>query len=333
MSKSTRFIFTATVLYFISTFPLLAQDRKWYVGGEISQPETYYKVKGHLVGGVFGGYRFNSFLSLEMFGRMGYMDYRLPANHSLHNKLDKDALLLSDVDYKEVGFAGNFDALHFFLKKDTPFSLEVSPKMGLALTQSNLGVVSLKDAYRLNGNSKTRLTAGALMNFSYTIKDLVRVGLYGGITYATGNNMDLFDDKHPNLIIDKGVRMSVALGPKLHAKSRNKGLNAKTEVIQKAEENDEQFPEIFFFEQTTDKLLNTEFLKLKVLKKFLQDNPQLQITLEGYSDVKSPNSLAQDRAEFIKNWLVNEGISGTRIHLEINKKSSSVPRVEIKKMN
>lgn len=332
MSKSTRFFFTATVLYFISTFPLLAQDRKWYVGGEISQPETYYKVKGHLVGGVFGGYRFNSFLSLEMFGRMGYMDYRLPANHSLHNKLDSEALLLSDVDYKELGIAGNLDALHFFLKKDTPFSLEVSPKMGLALTQSNLGVVSLKDAYRLNGNSKTRLTAGALMNFSYTIKDLVRVGLYGGITYATGNNMDLFDEKHPNLIIDKGIRMSVALGPKSKSGLKNKNLNAKAEAIQMTD-GDEQFPEIFFFEQTTDKLLSTEFLKLKVLKKFLQDNPQLQITLEGYSDVKSPNSLAQDRAEFIKKWLVDEGVSETRIHLKINKKSSSVPRVEIKKMN
>lgn len=314
-----------------------AQDKKWFVGGEYSLPQTYYRSKSTSLAGIYGGYRLNSYLSAELGGRMGYMDYNLPISHSLYYMIKDVKLLVSNVDYKEVSARLNFDALNFFLKKETPFSVEVSPKLGMAFTQSNLSVITGSEAYRMKNNPKSRMLAGMNLQLSYRILDMVKLGVYGGITSVSGGSMDLFEDKHPNLILDKGVSVSVAFGgPKRRAVSSDKQVVPVVEEPihpQQDGQDLEDFPEVFFFQEHTAEILQTEFQKLKVLQVFLNQNPKRKVTLTGYSDSEPNTALALQRVEAVRDWLVEHGANSKQIVLAINpKENTDVPRVEITKI-
>lgn len=315
-----------------------AQDKKWFVGGEYSLPQTYYRSKSTSLAGVYGGYRLNSYLSAELGGRMGYMDYNLPISHSLYYMIKDVKLLVSNVDYKEVSARLNFDALNFFLKKQVPFSVEVSPKLGMAFTQSNLSVITGSEAYRMKNNPKSRMLAGMNLQLSYRILDMVKLGVYGGITSVSGASMDLFEDKHPNLILDKGVSVSVAFGGTKRKESSLKSLQPapviEERVLPQQEEKDlEDFPEVFFFQEHTAEILQTEFQKLRVLQVFLNQNPHRKVTLTGYSDSEPNTTLALQRVEAVRDWLVAHGANSKQIVLAINpKENTDVPRVEITKI-
>ncbi len=73
---------------------------------------------------------------------------------------------------------------------------------------------------------------------------------------------------------------------------------------------------IFFnFDKAT--LLDESIVELKTVKRYLKDNPVLTIEIRGHTDDKGSDDynlkLSQERAEAVKNWLVEHGVSAERL--------------------
>lgn len=62
--------------------------------------------------------------------------------------------------------------------------------------------------------------------------------------------------------------------------------------------------------------IDTKYLQnIKTLTKFLQENPNYQVVIYGYSDFENPDNklLAKKRAKSVKSALIEEGISSTKL--------------------
>ncbi|MCU0450186.1 MAG: OmpA family protein [Bernardetiaceae bacterium] len=72
-----------------------------------------------------------------------------------------------------------------------------------------------------------------------------------------------------------------------------------------------------FFTQGTDELLPASAPELNRVVELLQDNPGLEIELEGHTDIDGPAhlnmKLAQERVKAIRQYLVDRGVMGRRI--------------------
>jgi outer membrane protein OmpA-like peptidoglycan-associated protein len=75
-----------------------------------------------------------------------------------------------------------------------------------------------------------------------------------------------------------------------------------------------------FFVQSTDSLLQESFPELNRMAKVLDENPSLEIVLEGHTDIGgSPiknMELSKQRVQVIKLYLMKKGISGNRIGMK-----------------
>jgi outer membrane protein OmpA-like peptidoglycan-associated protein len=67
----------------------------------------------------------------------------------------------------------------------------------------------------------------------------------------------------------------------------------------------------------TTKLIEESYSELNVVVGFLNDNPKIEIELEGHTDNRGDSKknlvLSQQRVEVIKKYLVAKGISSKRI--------------------
>lgn len=92
-------------------------------------------------------------------------------------------------------------------------------------------------------------------------------------------------------------------------------FNFKIHKLRKG--NNDFLPKIFFAPNTTD--INTKsFANLERIYRLLVQNQALMITLEGHSNGFYPSNdvdkaLSEERAEKVKEWLVNRGIDAQRI--------------------
>jgi len=92
-------------------------------------------------------------------------------------------------------------------------------------------------------------------------------------------------------------------------------FNFKIHKLKKG--NNDFLPKIFFAPNATD--INTNSYKdLERIYRLLVENKELMITLEGHSNGFYPSNdvdkaLSEDRAQKVKEWLVNKGIDATRI--------------------
>jgi outer membrane protein OmpA-like peptidoglycan-associated protein len=77
-----------------------------------------------------------------------------------------------------------------------------------------------------------------------------------------------------------------------------------------------QMKNVLFYMGTT-KLLEESYPELNVIVSFLNDNPKIEIELEGHTDNRGDSKknlvLSQQRVEVIKKYLVKKGISSRRI--------------------
>jgi outer membrane protein OmpA-like peptidoglycan-associated protein len=75
-----------------------------------------------------------------------------------------------------------------------------------------------------------------------------------------------------------------------------------------------------FFEQSKPTILNQSFGELEYLVEVLQEHPQISIQVEGHTDnvgdIKALVKLSEERAEAVRNFLVDKGISPERVSVK-----------------
>ena len=72
-----------------------------------------------------------------------------------------------------------------------------------------------------------------------------------------------------------------------------------------------------FFNFDKASLLDESVVELKTVLRYLKDNPGLSIEIRGHTDDKGADAynqkLSQQRADAVKEWLVNQGIAAERL--------------------
>ncbi len=98
---------------------------------------------------------------------------------------------------------------------------------------------------------------------------------------------------------------------------RSGTFNFKIHKLKKG--SNDFLPKIFFNPNSTN-ISSGSFTKLESIYRFMEQNKQIEIILEGHSNGFYPSNdvdkiLSEDRAEIVKNWLINKGLDANRIGL------------------
>jgi outer membrane protein OmpA-like peptidoglycan-associated protein/opacity protein-like surface antigen len=91
----------------------------------------------------------------------------------------------------------------------------------------------------------------------------------------------------------------------------------KQEQDIKASDNEERTANGIYFESRSAKILEKSKQQLQKIYKYLRENPEIEIELQGFKDDQNKNefdrNLAYERAKAVKTYLVNLGIQPNRI--------------------
>ena len=181
--------------------------------------------------GVYGGYRFNPVLSLELQAEWGRLAMNL-------RDCCPDYWMGSDGCRYEAAVAGmdgwhmsalqsrtfmqryaaqlNVNLLGFFpATRDSRWSLELSPHIAAIGTESDFRLTDGK-ADVLQRGARWHLGAGGHVQASHTFPAGLQLGIYTGMTYLTGKPMD-GTPKHlhkANYIWETGLRLGWSFGAK-----------------------------------------------------------------------------------------------------------------------
>ncbi len=99
---------------------------------------------------------------------------------------------------------------------------------------------------------------------------------------------------------------------------RSGTFNFKLHKLKKG--NNDFLPQIFFEPNSTD-INSSSFVALERIYRLMEQNKQMEIILEGHSNGFYPSKevdkiLTEDRAEKVKDWLVNKGLDANRIGIK-----------------
>lgn len=187
------------------------------------------KTRAGFDAGLYGGYRFNSVLSLEAqaaWGRVNQSaqdccaDYWLGADGRRYEAsvagMDgwRYADLKSGTFTQRYALQLNVNLLGFFPKtKHSRWSLELSPRIAAIGTKSTIQTVS-GGTDALKGDTRWHLGAGGNVQAAYRITSCISVGVYSGLTWLTGDPMDGMPEyRHDNNFIwESGIRLGFSLG-------------------------------------------------------------------------------------------------------------------------
>ena len=181
--------------------------------------------------GIYGGYRFNQVLSLELQAAWGQLTM---------NRLDccPDYWMGADGNRYEAAVAGmdgwymsalrshtfiqryaaqlNVNLLGFFrATQDSRWSLDLSPHIAAIGTESDFRLVDGK-ADVLQGDARWHFGAGGNVQASYTFPAGLQLGIYTGMTCLTGKPMDgtPMHLHKANYIWETGLRLGWSFGTK-----------------------------------------------------------------------------------------------------------------------
>ena len=262
------------------------------------------------------------------------------------------ANLKSHVRMGQYGARVNINLLGLFHQTaDSRWDLAVSPHIYAVTTKADIQTIA-DDAKVMKGSTNWHLGYGADLQVGYQLTSCLKLGIYSGLTRLTGERMDgMPEHLHKNNFVwESGVRLGISFAK---AKKKNKIVETPSvpqkevlqqevlqqeptsssseevnqkETVDKAEtkvaEQDIKesakvtFPVIYFTFNSIDIQQNEE-TKLNAILKTLKENPNMKVTVTGWSDTKGSvavnKRISRQRAETVKTWLVKNGIEANRI--------------------
>ena len=253
------------------------------------------------------------------------------------------ANLKSHVRMGRYGARVNINLLGLFHQTaDSRWDLAVSPHIYAVTTKADIQTIA-DDAKVMKGSTNWHLGYGADLQVGYQLTSCLKLGIYSGLTRLTGEHMDgMPEHLHKNNFVwESGVRLGINLSKKKNKVAEtpsvpqmevlqqeptsSENVNQK-ETVDKAEtrvvEQDIKesakvtFPVIYFTFNSIDIQQNEE-TKLNAILKTLKENPNMKVTVTGWSDTKGSvtvnKRISRQRAEAVKTWLVKNGIEANRI--------------------
>ncbi len=269
--------------------------------------------------------------------------------------------LKSNVFMQHYGLQLNVNILGFFNKtKHSRWTLEVSPLLAAVGTKATVSAIS-DGTEAIKGSTKWHLGAGGNLQAGFQATKHLNIGIYSGITYLTGKALDGMPEyRHEaNYVWESGVKIGIKFGK--GKKSRQSSAPAvvtpvvetpvvepevavcpeetapateireeKPVVVEKPVQTEQpivqekviiSLPTIYFAFNSTV-ISENELAKLQEIKKQMEDNPEMKITVNGWCDTKGGKAvndrISLKRAETVKNWLVSNGIAAERITVKGN---------------
>ena len=253
------------------------------------------------------------------------------------------ANLKSHVRMGQYGARVNINLLGLFHQTaDSRWDLAVSPHIYAVTTKADIQTIA-DDAKVMKGSTNWHLGYGADLQVGYQLTSCLKLGIYSGLTRLTGERVDgMPEHLHKNNFVwESGVRLGINLSKKKNKiaetpsvpqkevlqqePTSSENVNQK-ETVDKAEtrvvEQDIKesakvtFPVIYFTFNSIDIQQNEE-TKLNAILKTLKENPNMKVTVTGWSDTKGSvtvnKRISRQRAEAVKTWLVKNGIEANRI--------------------
>ena len=251
--------------------------------------------------------------------------------------------LKSHVRMGQYGARVNVHLLGLFHQTaDSRWDLAVSPHIYAVTTKADIQTIA-DDAKVMKGSTNWHLGYGADLQVGYQLTSCLKLGIYSGLTRLTGERMDgMPEHLHKNNFVwESGVRLGINLSKKKN-KVAETPSDPQKEVLQQeptSSENVNQketedkaetkvaeqdikesakvtFPVIYFAFNSIDIQQNEE-TKLNDILKTLKENPNMKVTVTGWSDTKGSvavnKRISRQRAETVKTWLVKNGIEASRI--------------------
>ena len=181
--------------------------------------------------GIYGGYRFNPVLSLELQAAWGQLamnrrdccpDYWMGADGNRYEAAVAGmdgwymSALRSRTFVQRYAAQLNVNLLGFFrATRDSRWSLDLSPHIAAIGTESDFRLTDGK-ADVLQGDARWHFGAGGNVQASYTFPAGLQLGIYTGMTYLTGKPMDGTPKylHKANYIWETGLRLGWSFGAK-----------------------------------------------------------------------------------------------------------------------
>lgn len=263
------------------------------------------------------------------------------------------ANLKSHVRMGQYGARVNINLLGLFHQTaNSRWDLAVSPHIYAVTTKADIQTIA-EDAKVMKGSTNWHLGYGADLQVGYQLTSCLKLGIYSGLTRLTGERMDgMPEHLHKNNFVwESGVRLGINLSKKKNKVAETPSVPQKEvpqqevlqkEVLQQEPTSSEEvnlketvdkaetrvveqdikesakvtFPVIYFTFNSIDIQQNEE-TKLNDILKTLKENPNMKVTVTGWSDTKGSvavnKRISRQRAEAVKTWLVKNGIEANRI--------------------
>ena len=235
----------------------------------------------------------------------------------------------------------------FHQTANSRWDLAVSPHIYAVTTKADIQTIA-DQAKVMKGSTNWHLGYGADLQVGYQLTSCLKLGIYSGLTRLTGERMDgMPEHLHKNNFVwESGIRLGINLSKKKNKVAETPSVPQKEvpqkevlqqkptssenvnqkETVDKAEtrvvEQDIKesakvtFPVIYFTFNSIDIQQNEE-TKLNDILKTLKENPNMKVTVTGWSDTKGSvavnKRISRQRAEAVKTWLVKNGIEANRI--------------------
>ena len=258
------------------------------------------------------------------------------------------ANLKSHVRMGWYGARVNVNLLGLFHKTaNSRWDLAVSPHIYAVTTKADIQTIA-DDAKVMKGSTNWHLGYGADLQVGYQLTSCLKLGIYSGLTRLTGERVDgMPEHLHKNNFVwESGVRLGINLSKKKNKVAETPSVPQQEvlqkEVLQQESTSSEEvnlketvdkaetkvveqdikesakvtFPVIYFTFNSIDIQQNEE-TKLNAILKTLKENPNMKVTVTGWSDTKGSvavnKRISRQRAEAVKTWLVKNGIEASRI--------------------
>lgn len=251
--------------------------------------------------------------------------------------------LKSHVRMGQYGARVNINLLgQFHQTANSRWDLAVSPHIYAVTTKADIQTIA-EDAKVMKGSTNWHLGYGADLQVGYQLTSCLKLGIYSGLTRLTGERMDgMPEHLHKNNFVwESGVRLGINLSKKKNKVAETPSV-PQQEVLQQEPTSSEEvnqketvdkaetrvveqdikesakvtFPAIYFSFNSIDIQQNEE-TKLNDILKTLKENPNMKVTVTGWSDTKGSvtvnKRISRQRAEAVKTWLVKNGIEANRI--------------------